>query len=173
MVSRTLVRQGPCGNQRLNASAHEHDLIDATVLCHPWIPALIMGKHRPGALALSDLPIKRVVVALEDPNPRVAGRGITDASQNTRHTGDIRSAGKREAAQQKLVSFIHHITTRRPFVDAQNSHISVSVYTAVRGRRFAAGSARRVPPTRSINERSMLRCVIDWQNGSHSLRHPG
>ncbi|KPP99548.1 MAG: bifunctional diaminohydroxyphosphoribosylaminopyrimidine deaminase / 5-amino-6-(5-phosphoribosylamino)uracil reductase RibD [Bacteroidetes bacterium HLUCCA01] len=96
----------------LNRVRNEHDLIDATVYV-TLEPCSHYGKTPPCALALSELPIKRVVVAMEDPNPRVAGRGI----QMLRNNGIQVDIGllEEEAAQQNEF-FIHHITTRRPFV---------------------------------------------------------
>ncbi|MCC5925825.1 MAG: bifunctional diaminohydroxyphosphoribosylaminopyrimidine deaminase/5-amino-6-(5-phosphoribosylamino)uracil reductase RibD [Bacteroidetes bacterium] len=91
---------------------NEHDLIDATVYV-TLEPCAHYGKTPPCAQALSELPVKRVVVAIEDPNPKVSGAGTAIIRNNgiEVETGLLAD----EAAKQNEF-FLHHIQTRRPFV---------------------------------------------------------
>ena len=76
-------------------------------------PCAHFGKTPPCAEALVAAGVKRVFAAMEDPNPRVSGRGI----------GILRAAGIEVAvgimaAESRLLNeqFIKHVTTGLPFV---------------------------------------------------------
>ena len=75
-------------------------------------PCSHYGKTPPCAHALVEKGIKRVVVAMEDPNPRVAGKGIQILQDN----GIEVSVGMMEPEARKLNEiFIKYITTNLPF----------------------------------------------------------
>lgn len=90
----------------------EWDFIDATVYV-TLEPCSHHGKTPPCALALSELPLKRVVVALEDPNPKVSGAGIAMLRRNGIQV-DLGLMEEEATLQNEF--FLHHITTERPYV---------------------------------------------------------
>jgi diaminohydroxyphosphoribosylaminopyrimidine deaminase/5-amino-6-(5-phosphoribosylamino)uracil reductase len=76
-------------------------------------PCSHTGKTPACAKKLAELPLKRVVVALRDPNPAVNGRGM----ELLRKAGIQVDSGlmEREAREQNE-HFIHYIKTGKPFV---------------------------------------------------------
>jgi diaminohydroxyphosphoribosylaminopyrimidine deaminase/5-amino-6-(5-phosphoribosylamino)uracil reductase len=71
------------------------------------------GKTPPCTEAIIRAGIRRVVVAMRDPNPRVAGRGIA----RLRRAGISVDVGlKADEARQLNRHFLRHITSRRPYV---------------------------------------------------------
>lgn len=79
-------------------------------------PCSHYGKTPPCANLLKESGVKRVVVATEDPNPEVAGRGI----RLLRDAGIEVEVGVLQQEAQKLNErFIHNMLTERPFVVAK------------------------------------------------------
>lgn len=76
-------------------------------------PCSHYGRTPPCADALVNAGVKRVVAAMQDPNPEVAGKGI----ERLRQAGMDVSVGLLEAdAQQLNPGFISAMTRKRPFV---------------------------------------------------------
>ena len=76
-------------------------------------PCSHYGKTPPCALLVKDSGVKRVVVATEDPNPQVAGRGINIL----REAGiDVEVGVLKKEAQQLNERFIHNMIHEKPFV---------------------------------------------------------
>lgn len=76
-------------------------------------PCSHFGKTPPCANLVKDSGVKRVVVAMEDPNPSVAGRGIN----LLREAGIEVEVGVLEQEALKLNErFIHNMLTERPFI---------------------------------------------------------
>jgi diaminohydroxyphosphoribosylaminopyrimidine deaminase / 5-amino-6-(5-phosphoribosylamino)uracil reductase len=76
-------------------------------------PCSHYGRTPPCAEALIAAGVKRVVAAMQDPNPRVAGRGLT-ALRAARIVAEV---GLLEAAAQELnIGFVTRMTTGRPWV---------------------------------------------------------
>ncbi|WP_431028120.1 bifunctional diaminohydroxyphosphoribosylaminopyrimidine deaminase/5-amino-6-(5-phosphoribosylamino)uracil reductase RibD [Lysinibacillus sp. LZ02] len=76
-------------------------------------PCSHFGKTPPCANLVKEAGVKRVVIAMEDPNPAVAGRGI----QLLRDAGIEVEVGVLEAEARRLNErFIHNMLTARPFV---------------------------------------------------------
>jgi len=134
---------------------NENDLIDATVYV-TLEPCSHFGKTPPCALALSELPIKRVVVAIGDPNPKVAGSGIA----MLRNNGIQVDVGLLEAeARRQNEFFFHHITTRRPFVMLKIAQTLDGYTTAQSGESqwiSSEDSLKRVHAWRSVYDAVMI-----------------
>ncbi|MFF2176717.1 bifunctional diaminohydroxyphosphoribosylaminopyrimidine deaminase/5-amino-6-(5-phosphoribosylamino)uracil reductase RibD [Lysinibacillus sp. NPDC058147] len=76
-------------------------------------PCSHYGKTPPCANLVKESAVSRVVVAMQDPNPAVAGRGI----QLLRDAGIEVEVGILEAQARRLNErFIHNMLTKRPFI---------------------------------------------------------
>jgi diaminohydroxyphosphoribosylaminopyrimidine deaminase / 5-amino-6-(5-phosphoribosylamino)uracil reductase len=103
---------GPHAEAAAITAAAGHDLRGATV----WVtlePCSHHGRTPPCADALIDAGVGRVVVAVEDPDPAVAGRGIT----RLREAGiDVEVGVRIDEAETLLAPYLHHRRTGRPYV---------------------------------------------------------
>ena len=76
-------------------------------------PCAHFGKTPPCAQALIDAGVARVVIALGDPDPRVAGRGV----QMLRDAGiDVTTEVVEDQARDDLAGVLLRVTQNRPFV---------------------------------------------------------
>jgi len=76
-------------------------------------PCSHAGRTGPCADALVDAGVARVVTALEDPDPQVAGRGHA----RLRGAGvEVSTGVQHDAAAHQLAPYLHHRRTGRPFV---------------------------------------------------------
>lgn len=76
-------------------------------------PCSHFGKTPPCANLVKESGVRRVVVAMEDPNPSVAGRGIA----LLRDAGiEVEVGLLRDEAYRLNERFIHNMTTNRPFI---------------------------------------------------------
>src|SRR5262249_11916121 len=108
-------------------------------------PCAHHGRTPPCADALVSAGVRRVVVALEDPDPRVAGRGLA----GLRAAGvEVELGPGAEAARRSLAPYLHHRRTGR-------ARCLMQIAMTPGGRRPTArrGGARRrphaAPPTAS------------------------
>lgn len=91
---------------------NKEDLKNATVYV-TLEPCFHHGKTPPCAAMLGKLPVKKVVVAMEDPNPLVNGKGIL----HLRNKGiEVETGLLKKEAEKLNEFFIHHQTFGRPFV---------------------------------------------------------
>jgi len=107
----------------------------ATLYC-TLEPCAHQGRTGPCAEAVAAAGIRRVVAAMQDPNPVVAGRGL--AYLRARHVEVTVGVGEREAARLNA-PFVTAVTKRRPFV-------TLKVATSLDGR-VAEAAGRRTPLT--------------------------
>lgn len=76
-------------------------------------PCSHFGRTPPCAAALIDAGVQRVVAAMEDPNPQVAGRGFA----MLRAAGVVVDSGLLEGEARELnIGFVSRMTRRRPWV---------------------------------------------------------
>lgn len=150
---------------------NEHDLIDATFYV-TLEPCAHYGNTPPCALALSELPIKRVVVAIEDPNPKVSGKGIAMLRRNGI---DVETGLLNEEATEQNEFFLHHVATRRPFVMLKIAQ-TLDGYTAAQDGDSqwitCEESRKRVHQWRSIYDAVMIgRNTALFDNPRLTVRH--
>lgn len=104
-------------------------------------PCSHTGKTPPCADLLVARGVRRVVVALRDPHPRVSGRGLA----RLRHAGAEIVLGVRAAAAYRLAeAFFHHIATGRPLVTLKWAQtLDGQVATASGDSRWVSSEASR------------------------------
>lgn len=155
----------------LNKVRNENDLIGATIYV-TLEPCSHHGKTPPCAQALAELPIKRVVVACIDPNPKVSGRGINILKNN--HI-QVDVGLMEEEAKQLNEFFFHYIETRRPFVTLKIAQ-TLDGYTAAQNGESqwisGAESQKRVHELRSIYDAVLIgRNTALFDNPRLTVRH--
>jgi diaminohydroxyphosphoribosylaminopyrimidine deaminase / 5-amino-6-(5-phosphoribosylamino)uracil reductase len=155
----------------LSKVKNENDLIDATVYV-TLEPCSHFGKTPPCAQALAGLPIKRVVVATVDPNPKVSGAGITMLRNN--HI-QVDVGLLEEEAQQQNEFFFHHVDSRRPFVTIKIAQTLDGYTTAQNGESqwiSCEESRKDVHYLRSIYDAVMIgRQTATFDNPRLTVRH--
>lgn len=96
----------------LNSVKDRSDLVDATVYV-TLEPCSHYGKTPPCAHELANYPLKRVIVATTDPNPRVNGNGIEYLKL---HGISVETGLMEEEAQQLNEVFFFNVRYGKPFV---------------------------------------------------------
>jgi len=110
----------------INALNSVSERADGAVIYVNLEPCFHYGRTPPCAKALIKAGIKRAVIAMKDPNPRVAGRGI----DMMREAGMQVEVGLMEDEARMLNEvFIKYITTSYPFV-LQKSAVTLDGKTA-------------------------------------------
>lgn len=104
-------------------------------------PCSHFGKTPPCAKMLADLPLKRVVVAMQDPNPKVNGKGLL----SLKNAGfDIEIGVCRDEAEKLNEFFIHHQTFKRPFITLKIAQSADGFIAAADGEsKWISGDASR------------------------------
>lgn len=96
----------------LDARRHGHDVRGATVYV-TLEPCSHFGRTPPCATALAEAHVARVIAAVEDPNPQVAGQGL----DMLRASGiDVRCGLLRDEAADVNTGFFSRMTRGRPWV---------------------------------------------------------
>ncbi|MGG0796396.1 bifunctional diaminohydroxyphosphoribosylaminopyrimidine deaminase/5-amino-6-(5-phosphoribosylamino)uracil reductase RibD [Brevibacillus laterosporus] len=105
-------------------------------------PCSHYGKTPPCVQALLDAGVARVVIAIEDPNPLVAGKGLA-ALKNAGI--DVQVGVLEKEARECNESFFHYIHTKRPFVTLKTaSTLDGKLATATGDSKWiTSGFARR------------------------------
>jgi len=97
----------------VNAINNSIEPVEGSTIYVNLEPCSHFGRTPPCALLLAERKFKRVVIAMEDPNPLVAGKGI----QLLRDSGIQVDVGLHRLEALKLNDiFIKYITTKSPFV---------------------------------------------------------
>ena len=119
-------------HQKLGEGFHEYDKYDhaeivalkqagekarGATLYITLEPCCTTGRTGPCTKAIIDAGITRVVAAMQDPNPAVAGRGF----DKLRHAGIEVQIGNDEAAKRINEAFAKWIRTRLPFVTLKSA----------------------------------------------------
>jgi len=146
-------------------------LKDATVYV-TLEPCSHHGKTPPCANMLSNLPIKKVVVAMKDPNPSVNGQGIL----HLRNKGiDVEIGVLKDEAEKLNEFFIHHQTFGRPFITLKIAQTADGYLAAADGEsQWITGKASRklVHRWRSEYDAVMVgRTTAMADNPSLTVRH--
>jgi diaminohydroxyphosphoribosylaminopyrimidine deaminase / 5-amino-6-(5-phosphoribosylamino)uracil reductase len=106
-------------------------------------PCCHTGRTGPCTQALSAAGVARVVAAMPDPNPAVAGRGF----RQLRAAGIEVSTGLREAEARRLnEAFARWIVSRRPLVTLKSA-MTLDGQLVLQATKRSAGKAARTPPT--------------------------
>ncbi|MEM7092135.1 MAG: bifunctional diaminohydroxyphosphoribosylaminopyrimidine deaminase/5-amino-6-(5-phosphoribosylamino)uracil reductase RibD [Actinomycetota bacterium] len=104
----------PGGNHaEINAIHEAGDLASGATLYSTLEPCCHHGRTGPCTTAIIEAGIRRVVVAITDPDPLVAGKGITEL----RDAGiDVEIGVGAARVERQLRPYLHHRRTGRPFV---------------------------------------------------------
>ncbi|WP_138432007.1 bifunctional diaminohydroxyphosphoribosylaminopyrimidine deaminase/5-amino-6-(5-phosphoribosylamino)uracil reductase RibD [Fodinibius saliphilus] len=94
-------------------SVSNKELLDGATVYVTLEPCAHHGNTPPCCELLAELPIGRVVVAMEDPTPKVAGKGIEYLRD---HDIDVKVGILEEQAERLNEFFLHHQKWGRPFV---------------------------------------------------------
>ena len=118
------------------------DLAKGATLYVTLEPCAHVGRTGPCAVAVRDAGIRRVVVAMSDPNPLVAGKGL----KILRDAGVEVTVGVCEAEARQLNEvFLHWITTGRPFVVLKTAMtLDGKIATAAGASKWITGEAARL-----------------------------
>ncbi|MEO1022089.1 MAG: bifunctional diaminohydroxyphosphoribosylaminopyrimidine deaminase/5-amino-6-(5-phosphoribosylamino)uracil reductase RibD [Bacteroidota bacterium] len=155
----------------VNSVRDKEALANATVYVS-LEPCSHVGKTPACALMLSKLPIKEVVIAMRDPNPKVDGKGVEQ----------LKNAGKKvtegilqKEAEQLNEFFVHHQTFGRPFVTLKMAQTADGFIAAADGdSQWISGKQARtqVHRWRSVYDAVLVgRNTVMADNPSLTVRH--
>lgn len=130
------------------------------------------GKTPPCSTMLAKLPIRRVVVAMQDPNKKVDGKGLSEL----RNKGIETEVGVcREKAEKLNEFFVHHQTFGRPFITLKIAQTADGYLAAPDGdSQWITGKAarRRVHQWRAEYDAVLVgRTTAAADNPSLTVRH--
>lgn len=94
-------------------SVVDRELLDGATVYVTLEPCAHHGNTPPCCEMLADLPVERVVVAMEDPTPKVSGKGIEYLLE---HEIQVDTGLMKKRAEKLNEFFLHYHTHNRPFV---------------------------------------------------------
>lgn len=113
------------------SSVEDTALLNDATLYVSLEPCSFHGKTPPCAHMLSRLPLKRVVIAMKDPNPKVDGDGIL----HLKNAGiEVDMGVMKQEAEQLNEFFIHHQTYGRPFITLKVAQTADGYVAAADGK---------------------------------------
>ena len=115
-------------------------------------PCCHQGKTGPCTQALIAAEVKRVVVAMQDPNPQVAGKGIEQLQQ---HGIQVDCGVLTEQAQELNAGFVKRMQSGIPYVTVKSA-ISIAGKTALHN-----GTSKWITDTAARNDVQRLRAQSD------------
>ena len=149
-------RQAGTPHAEVHALNMAGDLAKGATLYVTLEPCSHFGKTPPCANAIAEAGIKRVVAAMSDPNPKVAGRGF----QILKDAGIEVEVGILEEEARKLNEvFIKWVTSGKPFVTLKTAmSLDGKIATATGQSKWITSedSRRRVHELRDINDAIMV-----------------
>ena len=149
-------RQAGTPHAEINALNMAGDLAKDSTLYVTLEPCSHFGRTPPCANAIVNAGIKKVVIAMTDPNPKVAGRGI----EILKNAGIEVEVGILEEQARRLNEvFIKWITTQKPFVTLKTAmSLDGKIATATGQSQWITSeeSRRKVHELRDINDAIMV-----------------
>lgn len=158
----------------INAISNANKPVDAATIYLNLEPCSHYGKTPPCSLALIDNKISKVIIAMTDPNPLVAGKGI----QMLENHGIEVSVGLLEDEAKKLNEiFIKFITTKLPFVALKTAmSLDGKIATSTGDSKWISNEASRSFVHHLRNKYSAIMVGVDTvinDNPSLTCRIPG
>ena len=149
-------RQAGTPHAEINALNMAGDLAKDSTLYVTLEPCSHFGRTPPCANAIVNAGIKKVVIAMTDPNPKVAGRGI----EILKNFGiEVEIGILEEQARRLNEVFIKWITTQKPFVTLKTAmSLDGKIATATGQSQWITSeeSRRKVHELRDINDAIMV-----------------
>lgn len=135
-------------------------------------PCAHYGKTPPCSEMLAELPLKRVVIAMKDPNPHTDGKGIRQLEKS----GITVETGLLEREAKKLNEFwLHYLSFNRPFVTLKIAQTADGYIAAPNGDSawISCHESRKMVHTwRSVYDAVMIgRNTASLDNPSLTVRH--
>lgn len=155
----------------VNSVKNKDALKDATVYV-TLEPCAHHGNTPPCAHMLANLPIRKVVTAMKDPNPEVNGKGLL----HLRNKGiEVETGILQEEAEKLNEFFIHHQNFGRPFVTLKIAQTADGYLAAADGdSKWITGKASRTLVHRWRSEYDAVlvgRTTAITDNPSLTVRH--
>lgn len=155
----------------VNSVRDKSELEEATVYV-TMEPCSHHGKTPPCSEMLAELPIKRIVVAMEDPNPKVNGNGINYLKKKGIN---VEVGLLRKEAEEINRFFIHYMDYGRPYVILKIAQTADGYIAAPNGdSKWISGQKSRelVHRWRSVYDAVMVgRNTVEVDNPTLTVRH--
>jgi diaminohydroxyphosphoribosylaminopyrimidine deaminase / 5-amino-6-(5-phosphoribosylamino)uracil reductase len=124
----------------INAFANATQDVAGATMYVTLEPCSHHGKTPPCAEAIISKGIKEVVVAMQDPNPLVSGRGIERMREAGIH---VQTGVLKKQAKELNQRFLHFITTKRPYVIVKSAISKNNKVTSAKGQWVTGEESRK------------------------------